>query len=64
MASRRSYRRGVSDAGQGKREWEASGVAGLICTSFTSGIKGCRLGSLRPEKVMLAVAKQRLRGLV
>lgn len=37
---------------------------GFICTSFTSGIKGSRLGRLRPEKVMLAVAKQRLRGLV
>jgi len=46
---------------EGRRHW---GWRGLICTSFTSGIKGCRLGSLRPEKVMLAVAKQRLRGLV
>ncbi len=28
MASRRSYRRGVSDAGQAQGGWEALGVAG------------------------------------
>ena len=41
------------------------GSAGtLLHTSFTSGMKGARLGSCKPEKVMLAVARQRLRGLL
>ena len=60
MASRRSWGELISRGGGRVGGFEVDRGH----TSLTSGMKGSRVGSLRPEKVILAVAKQRLRGLV